>query len=133
MTRFSHAVLTTIAAIRAVTGDQNADELGADDSGINLPLRKGGWINFRIIRDHFEVLFFDVTKKLMAACARGATVRFTDASNKARLYKLVIEGEKLVSRRVVSSPPTSQISLSLLTESLDGTRECFCFDYPAQH
>ena len=130
--RFSHALIATIAAIHAATGEPDHDEVEAVDPGIDLPRQKGGGINFRIIHNRFEVLFFDEAKRLVAPCAKVVTVRFTDASNEARRYKMVREGEKLVSRRVVSSRPRGRISLSLLSESLESTRESFCFDYPAQ-
>lgn len=132
MKRFSHTVIATIAAIHAATGESDHDEFEAVDSGINLPRQKGGEINFRIIHHRFEVLFFDETKKMIPPCTEVAAIRFTDASDKTRRYRLVRQGEKLVSRRVVSSRPKGQISLSLLSESLEGTRESFCFDYPAQ-
>ena len=132
MKRFSHAVIATIAAIHAATGEPNHDDLEAVDPGIILPRQKGGEINFRIIHHRFEVLFFDDAKKSVVPCTEVAAVRFTDASDKSRRYRLVREGEKLVSRRVVSSRPKGRISLSLLSESLESTRESFCFDCPAQ-
>ena len=132
MKRFSHAVIATIAAIHAATGEPNHDDLEAVDPGIILPRQKGGEINFRIIHHRFEVLFFDDAKRPVAPSASVATVRFTDVSNKLRRYGLVTEGAKLVSRRIVNSPPKGRISLSLLSELPERRRESFSFDYPGQ-
>ncbi len=102
-------------------------------TGVNLARPAGGWINVKVAGNRFELSFFDVEKKTVAADRTGGIVRYLYAEKRIQPpapLNRSDDGQKLVTPAKIRPPHVFHVHIVLRSENAGEPDESYNFRYP---